>query len=129
VLLLRPEDREFTDHPGPALKVGAGQPAGKTTWDTAPLLTYFAILRTSTDAEARRVIWLVQARRGFGGSVSDVARLRARFYDAGGVRLHHAPVDFYPNWDVRKGERIRISIPLPAEDVRRKTAKVLLEKP
>jgi PAS domain S-box-containing protein len=71
----------------------------------------------------------VQAKRGFGGYATNVVRLRARFYDAGGVRLHDAPVDFDPNWDVRKGERIRISIPLPAEDVRRRTAKVLLEKP
>jgi hypothetical protein len=129
VLMLRPEDREFADHPGPALKGSDGQPGGKVAWDTAPLLPYFTILRTSTNAESNRVIWLVQAKRGFGGYVSDVVRLRARFYGAGGVRIHEAPVELDPNYDVRKGERIRISVPLPAEDVRRKTAKVLLEKP
>jgi hypothetical protein len=129
VRMLRPEDVEFTSHPGPALKASAGQPAGKATWDTTPLQPYFTILRTSTDAEARRVIWLVQAKRGFGSWVSDVVRHRARFYDAGSVRVHDAVITFDPNHDVRKGERIRIWVPLPADDVLNRTAKVLLEKP
>jgi hypothetical protein len=128
VLMLRPEDKVFPEHPGPQYKPGGGKPEGKIAWDTAALQKYLKVLRVRYDEKRKHVIWLAEARRHF-GSIAGDAQLRVRFYDAGGTRVYDTRPDFQPNFDVRKGERLYVWVDLPAEEVLDKTKKVVLEKP
>jgi serine/threonine protein kinase len=127
-LLLTPEDNEFKIHPGPALKPVAGHPKDKIAWDLKPLQPYFDILGVNYDEEAKHVYWLLQARQGF-RYVGGTLNLQVRYYDAVGKRLEYANLYFLPDHDVLKGERIRLRVFVPPDEVRKKTTKALLEKP
>jgi hypothetical protein len=131
VLMLKPTDKEFPDHPGTAYKAARWQPSGLCDWDAAPLDKYFEVLKTSYDEKRKKVTWLVQAKRAIGGYVNSEVNPQAkcRFYDASNTRVHEANLSYGPRYDIRKGERLRVYLDLPAEEVMRKTKKVVLEKP
>jgi predicted Ser/Thr protein kinase len=127
VLLLTALDKEFTSHTGPKFKPIKGQPDGTIAWDLEPLRKYFDFLAVSYDADKKYVKWLVQAKRGF-NDIGYALGLKAHFYDAEGTRVDRSGINYYPNYDVRKGERFYITVNLPVEALRVKTKKVRIEK-
>ena len=98
---------------------------GQADWDLGPLRKHFAILQTRYDAENNRVVWLAEARRGFQNLDSEF-KPDLRFYDAADARVYQATLEYDPVLDVRRGERIRISLGLPDEATLAKTKRVLL---
>src|SRR5205807_1918698 len=122
-------DKQFGDHPGPRPTLIDGQPPGKAVWDLALVRQHFEVLRVAYDTDVKHVTWLLQAKRGFPSYVSSVIQPRVRFYDGDDARVHEESIAFSPDRDVRKGERIRATVPLPREEVRERVKRVLLVRP
>jgi hypothetical protein len=126
VLSLPTDLKEFPAGAKAEVKRGGSLP-GPANWGLKPLEEYFTLLKATYEPENNRVVWLAEAKRGF-NYIPFVVYLKARFYDAGNVRVHDTSFDFSPSGKVLKGERIRIILGLPSEATLKRTKKVALEK-
>ena len=96
-------------------------PGGK--WDTRALEQAFTVVKTSYDANANKVTWLLEK------NVDGFLAFDASFYDADDVKLGSNYLNFDPSLaSVSKSERTRATIELPKEDLMKKVTKVVITK-
>lgn len=115
----------------PEVKAGAGSaPPSPPAWDVSGFGEFATVLRTDHDAGARRVVWLLEVKHAL--DVNVLNRYEARFLDAAGKPVHTYWFSSYsgmePPRDVGKGQRLRLTLQLPAEKVMREVKKVVVAR-
>jgi helix-turn-helix protein len=100
---------------------------GKAAWDFKLLEEFFTLLKVSQDEAKKHVIWLAQAKRGI-GYVGNEVPCQVHFYDGMGTSIYRADLRFDPSLGLLKGERLRISLALPSNEILKQTKKVVLKK-
>jgi hypothetical protein len=128
VFLLRKDQKTF---PGrERVKFGKddqGKLPGHSDWDVKPLLELFTLLKVSQDAEKKHVIWLAETKRGINYAPNEMP-IEVHFYDANGTSVYNARLGFQPSGGLLKGERLRIWLDLPSNEILKKTTKVAIKK-
>jgi hypothetical protein len=115
----------------PLVKDGVGTPPpSPPEWDLSGLGPFAKVLRTDYDAEARRVVWLLEATKDIDSKILDL--FDARFLGADGKPVYsyrfsqHGGVEPYPS--VGQGQRLRLTLQLPDAKVMGTAKKVIVTK-
>jgi hypothetical protein len=98
----------------------------KATWHIAALKKHFVVEKATYDAEHKKLSWHVRTKRNFGGSIGGELGLHTRLYDADDSRVWDTSLRFQPDVNVKKGEKVEVHFFGPAEEVLRKTKRILV---
>jgi hypothetical protein len=128
VILLKKDQKEFPAAGRVKIKGDLDTLPGKAAWDVKRLLELFTLLKVKLDAEKKHVIWLAQAKRGIHYVPNEVVH-DVQFVDGKGTTVYSTRLRFEPASALLKGERLRIWLPLPSDEILKQTTKVILKKP
>jgi hypothetical protein len=107
----------------------------QAAWDTRLLRTFFHVVKAAYDPEKKEIAWLLEAKRGFVNEIWAETKVDVHFHDADAVRIHLLPhrttggLGYLPDKDVKAGDRVRITLRLPDQNVLARTATVVLVDP
>lgn len=93
----------------------------------------FTLLKRTVDKEKMQATWLLEVnsaaaatRANDNGNFNNIGYF-ALFHDEDGVVIKRVKIVTEPGSGVRKGDRVRASLKMPAEDVTAKTVKVVIK--
>ena len=97
-------------------------------WSFSAFTAIGADIKGSHDEDKSAIQWVFVASKDIRQISVFGSGYAAHFYDADDIRLQEVPMEFTPNYNIKRGQKVRATLTLPPESILKKTKKVVVVK-
>lgn len=95
----------------------------KFKWEFTELKKTFTVVKATYDEEERKTTLVIEAKN----DKAVLPLLFWKFFDADDIKLVSFTLEYFPHQPMKKGDKTRIVMKLPAESILKETKKIVID--